>query len=993
MRGKREALVDFVNKAEFDRLYRASTSRAPSLMQEDGPAVESNRTVTPQGNSHYASFMSPATRDKVLESRVQEIEAFAISRKISPASVYEVAKETMQTGKVPDLGKFGLTGDDAVATKHFMVSEILQIQGAEDTEINGRQISEKVDPSEYIPSREGEGRRHAKRLSKESGFPGGIKSHIMSGVHLKSFPQRIGDGSWHTVHYNESGESGGHVGYHSHGKDEPSPEAVRRAHNEVLSHYRSAGERGFKGAGQNHNWTMHGAPGFEFKDTAEQADGSQVDESVRSVRRGEQPWTKGKPPHRSGQPVGAPSHRDAEDKPWSKPAGRGLDQAGDIGGTWGGAKKSRMKALRAQGKREIADQTSKLADSIADFANLAEGSRGFERTARVLASHYKRTAKEAEAHAASQGRPLHDFERYSRAENDPKWEAARMARAHAVAKTGAKKTGKPHAVSHGIGERHLSTGAPSTQSMHNIRVATYAPQGKVLPHNKERERARLERDREDARRAWDVKYGVSDAVETDLQRLVAEWGPSLPNTTLPLGPGPNAPAEHQKTTAQPMLPKAVMEKLKTIAKNVDLDGLSRYQLFQIARENGLLGTEESIQEDDFIPMASRFGGEFKGYSGKMGKYEFPSEKNAIDFAGAFSSHSPHTPKIKGKVVMVPEEGNAPSPVKAEKTKDKNEAADDEKAILGIEPGDPRNETWPKISPELQRLLHIPTNTKSFGSPAVKVEQFEQTPAMTRPAAVPVNKPKSAEEIMGKKYMKASANQDVVDEGRVPHCPGCGGYRDDSVGARGGSRGGYCPNCRPTQTLASKTARAMEKPKVVGGNKSDAERDAEREMERVIKNRLAGIDDDVNSGANMAEGSTKAGGYPFVEKEKHYKGHTDAQLDFAHKDALKAAEAVKDHDPTAHGWYMDDAATIHKEIRARSQPKPKLKRESIEMDLESQRFLSPSIGFRQPKKPVVEATTSANAGPSVGGLFGQNGKGILRDAKTLADFVKKQTLKA
>jgi antirestriction protein len=78
-------------------------------------------------------------------------------------------------------------------------------------------------------------------------------------------------------------------------------------------------------------------------------------------------------------------------------------------------------------------------------------------------------------------------------------------------------------------------------------------------------------------------------------------------------------------------------------------------------------------------------------------------------------------------------------------------------------------------------------------------------------------------------------------------------------------------------------------------------------------------------------STK-GSYPFADKQKQYRGYSDAQLDYAVKDASDAAKAMKGHsakgDPSAENWYRDDVATIRQEIERR-RGKAKTESDSVE----------------------------------------------------------------
>lgn len=128
-------------------LFQASVRKSPALMMET-VSVDANRGVTSRGNSPYDKFASPATRAKVLESRLQEIEAFARNRGIPTSNVYAAAEAAMRTGKIPDLGQYGLAGDDAVALKQFLISDILNIAGLEWTDYKGDPVEELAPPAE-----------------------------------------------------------------------------------------------------------------------------------------------------------------------------------------------------------------------------------------------------------------------------------------------------------------------------------------------------------------------------------------------------------------------------------------------------------------------------------------------------------------------------------------------------------------------------------------------------------------------------------------------------------------------------------------------------------------------------------------------------------------------------------------------------------------------------------------------------------------------------
>ena len=60
-----------------------------------------------------------------------------------------------------------------------------------------------------------------------------------------------------------------------------------------------------------------------------------------------------------------------------------------------------------------------------------------------------------------------------------------------------------------------------------------------------------------------------------------------------------------------------------------------------------------------------------------------------------------------------------------------------------------------------------------------------------------------------------------------------------------------------------------------------------------------------------------GAYPWAEKEALYRTFTDAELEFARKDARETAEIWRGISGPDEGWYMDDACTIASEINRRA----------------------------------------------------------------------------
>ena len=81
-----------------------------------------------RGFSRYARDMSPQTRELVLRARMPEIMAFAEDRRLDPAVVAGVVEATMRLGRIPDLGLYGLAGDEALAVKDFAAQAMLGLE-------------------------------------------------------------------------------------------------------------------------------------------------------------------------------------------------------------------------------------------------------------------------------------------------------------------------------------------------------------------------------------------------------------------------------------------------------------------------------------------------------------------------------------------------------------------------------------------------------------------------------------------------------------------------------------------------------------------------------------------------------------------------------------------------------------------------------------------------------------------------------------------------
>ena len=81
-----------------------------------------------RGFSRYARDMSPDTRQMVLRARMPEIMAFAEDRRIDPAVVAGAVEASMRLGRIPDLGLYGLAGDEAIAVKDFVATAMLGLE-------------------------------------------------------------------------------------------------------------------------------------------------------------------------------------------------------------------------------------------------------------------------------------------------------------------------------------------------------------------------------------------------------------------------------------------------------------------------------------------------------------------------------------------------------------------------------------------------------------------------------------------------------------------------------------------------------------------------------------------------------------------------------------------------------------------------------------------------------------------------------------------------
>jgi len=81
-----------------------------------------------RGFSRYDRDMHPATRELILKARMPEIMAFAEDRRLDPAIVAGVVEASMRLGRIPDLGLYGLAGDEALAVKDFVATAMMGLE-------------------------------------------------------------------------------------------------------------------------------------------------------------------------------------------------------------------------------------------------------------------------------------------------------------------------------------------------------------------------------------------------------------------------------------------------------------------------------------------------------------------------------------------------------------------------------------------------------------------------------------------------------------------------------------------------------------------------------------------------------------------------------------------------------------------------------------------------------------------------------------------------
>jgi hypothetical protein len=174
------------------------------------------------GFNRHQKLMSPATRELVLKSRQTEIQAFSEDRGLDAHVVGMVCEVAMRTGRVPDLRQYGFAGDEAIAVKHFVAGEILNlaVEDIEQMERDALSEGKKLHPEmhkhtntdkfkahvgdpkdEKKPFHKGKGLRAGVSFDKERGFlsevsPKGWKGTVEK---MKAHPEI--DNPWALAHH------------------------------------------------------------------------------------------------------------------------------------------------------------------------------------------------------------------------------------------------------------------------------------------------------------------------------------------------------------------------------------------------------------------------------------------------------------------------------------------------------------------------------------------------------------------------------------------------------------------------------------------------------------------------------------------------------------------------------------------------------------------------------------------------------------------------
>jgi len=692
-------------------LYRASVRSAPSLMMEGLP-VDSNRGVTSRGNTPHEKFASPETRAKVLEARLQEIEAFAQSRKIPTSNVYAAAESAMRTGKIPDLGQFGMAGDDAVATKQFLISNVLNVHGLEWTDYKGDPV---LEAGESEGMRKGTQAHTGEWGRSAGGRPGSGRINVKQMKVAKTKRRRAGrEAAEAGMREYEAGQETQDDVQFDPGRFMAEAFSARRQRSKQRRQAQAQGDVPRRGHGQK----VDEPDVYKAVTRRDPRDVIDQGEITRSVERAE-----GGRESRYGTPL-PPKHlkrvsldrktrgtsseyRDVVSKPAKKlrqarqqssvdvdPA-RYMDEEGGPYRTGGAPTRAPLSPARQNPgagasinpgqymKRDLLpkDVMNKLKQQVGEKIYgmpreelfrlaRARGLLGTEES--IEESLAEQTAEQA-------------------------LKARRAAQRHAQATAqNPRSTSKEKQVSRAVaqGQTDLAKGAAregrrwqGQQALASTLAGASQGSGRLRPQQQ------VDVDRAERQGGWQGQLASQQARAKQTA------------TALGMGRKSRGPQRYMRQESGPSAD--LLEEVDTL-----------------------------LNEHDYKAAAKKHGGSFKGYvQGNVGAYEFPSSEAAQKFANQFAAKTTATPKVQGSKVFIDEPtmgeavrvsgaapgGNAdgispqPGPTKApweedeyEKARRKQEdgARSEIEKILGIQEGDPRNETWPKMGAEMARLMGV-----------------------------------------------------------------------------------------------------------------------------------------------------------------------------------------------------------------------------------------------------------------------------------------------
>lgn len=743
---------------ELMALYRASVKQSPALMSEH-LQVDSNRGVTSRGNSPYDKFAPPETRAKVLEARMQEIDAFATSRMIPTAAVYAAAEAAMRTGKIPDLGQFGMAGDDAVAAKQFLISNVLNIQGLEWTDYKGDPVIEADvrDAAKDLAKRERAQKRD--RAKTQGGFQ-------MSDINSVA-DQIMAEGAQEGMRKGTQANTG------EYGRARGGRPDSGRIDKVDLKIGKTRSRREGKEAGEA------GRVEYEVDKREKQQDDVSVDpsrfmsEGSTSLRKLQQGGHIDGPPRGvtfGGHPSGART-----EKGWQslkRRNARGQDSMMDPPSQAEIGDNLKIAAHRRETTQERTPEGRVPAHpeagsnrSYLDKVKIERGRESAERKARGELNKKLVTKKSVTSSVdvdpsrfmAEEGGPYQSGGAPQSAPLSP----GRMS-------DGGMALTKPQSYErHDLLPKEIINKLKQTMgdAVHNLtrdELFAIARERGLLGTEESMGEAAIGYDfvaADEANRKLDDKelHAAHKAAQTKALNTpnsdpmqphhydhASALNDEIRRRAKPKGPTPvkGWPHSHLSDEELHAAHKASVDNTMSMDNQDPRRGASTDRSSDLQQEinrrakpsrgKKVESFEEGqrFQEHDYQETAKQHGGKFVSYiPGNVGVYEFKTEDGAAKFAGHYTTKTTATPKVDGKRVFVKETSIGEdhealtrtatrlAELSQEKIKDDDQSIDAEimrhttgrsesDKILGIEAGDPRAEAWPKLSDEMRGLLNL-----------------------------------------------------------------------------------------------------------------------------------------------------------------------------------------------------------------------------------------------------------------------------------------------